>query len=570
MFNSCQSQDKPGRTLRRDLSEYAQRRRQDGPYTDNLDIDILIVGGGFGGIYMLYEMRKAGFNTVIYEAGTSFGGTWRFNAYPGARVDSEVPIYQLSIPEVYKTWTWSTNYPDYHELQAYFDHVDKVCDLSKDCAFNTVVTSAEFSIDLGKWTVQTADGRIAKSRYLIVAAGFASKRYIPNYSGLNEFKGVIHHSSFWPAEGVDPCGKKVAVIGTGASGVQIIQKWGPEVEQLIVFQRTPNLALPMGKRDISKEQQQALYPVYDELMRLRETTFAGFMYDFLERSTFEDSPEEREAFYEQLWEKAGFNIWLGNYKDYLFDMTANRLVYDFWRKKQSVRIRDPQKRELLCPSEPPHPFGVKRPCLEQNFYEVIDRDNVMLVDIGDKSNNGIVEFTETGIKMSDGKHYEVDIIVLATGFDVGTGGIMNMGLKSIHRTTLRDEWKVGASTYLGTTIAGYPNLFSIYGPHGPTLLANGPTCVEVQGRWIRDAIKLAEREGLKYLNPTQEASKQWKKRINELSDASLLPTTRSTYMGGSVPGKVFEQINYAGGVPAYVKEIRAVLPNWTGFETVKA
>ncbi|KAF5701560.1 cyclohexanone monooxygenase [Fusarium mundagurra] len=556
-------------TLHRDLSEYADRRRDDGPYADNLDIDILIVGGGFGGIYLLYELRKAGFNPVIYEAGTSFGGTWRFNAYPGARVDSEVPIYQLSIPEVYKTWTWTTNYPDYHELQAYFDHVGKVLNLSEDTAFNTVVTSAEFSIETGKWTVHTADGRTAKTKYLIIAAGFASKRYIPDYPGLDKYKGVVHHSSFWPTEGVNPNGQKVAVIGTGASGVQITQEWGPAVKKLVVFQRTPNLALPMGKRDISKEEQQAIYPVYDELMRLRETTFAGFIYDFTERTTFEDSPQEREALYEQLWEKAGFNIWLGNYKDYLFDMAANRLVYDFWRKKQSARIKDPRKRELLCPTEPPHPFGVKRPCLEQNFYEVLDRDNVEIVDISDKSNNKISEFTETGIKTSDGKHYDVDIIALATGFDVGTGGITNMGLKSVHGTTLKEEWKTGAYTYLGMTISGYPNLFSIYGPHGPTLLANGPTAVEVQGRWIRDAIKLAERECFKYFDPTPEASKQWKAHIVELSDATLLPTTRSTYMGGSVPGKPFEPISYSGGVPAYVKEIRAVLPKWTGFETVK-
>ncbi|QPC77971.1 hypothetical protein HYE68_008723 [Fusarium pseudograminearum] len=558
-----------GHTFHRDLSEYACRRQQDGPYADDLEIEVLVVGGGFGGTYLLYELRKAGFKTVVYEAGESFGGTWRFNSYPGARVDSETPIYQFAIPEVYKTWTWSTNYPDYLELQAYFDHLDKVCDLSKDTAFNTVVTSAEFSIGTGKWTVGTADGRTAKTKYLIIAAGFASKRFIPDYPGLDKFSGQINHSSFWPAEGVDPTGKRVAVVGTGASGIQIIQEWAPKVEQLVVFQRTPNLTLPMGKRDMTKEQQECLYPVYDELMRLRETTFAGFIYDFVERGTFEDSPKEREALYEQLWEKAGFNIWLGNYKDYLFDADANRLVYDFWRKKQSARIKDPRKRELLCPTEPPHPFGVKRPCLEQNLYEVVDQDNVVLVDISEKSKNKIVEFTETGIRTSDGNHYKVDIVALATGFDVGTGGITNMGLKSIHGTTLRDEWSNGAYTYLGTTIAGYPNLFSIYGPHGPTLLANGPTCVEVQGRWIRDAIKLAEREGLKYFNPTQEASKKWKSHVIELNDKSLLSKTRSTYMGGSIPGKVFEPISYAGGVPAYTKEIRAVLPGWIGFETVK-
>ncbi|KAL6242315.1 hypothetical protein RBB50_010863 [Rhinocladiella similis] len=570
MGDPSEAQELPERILHRDLSEYAQRPRTDGPYADNLDVDVLIVGAGFAGTYLLYLMRQTGFKTVLYEAGNSFGGTWKWNCYPGARVDSEVPIYQLSIPEVYKTWTWTTNYPDYHELQAYFDHCDKVLGLSNDCAFGSVVTSAEFDTDSGKWNIKTADGRNAKCKYLIIGAGFAAKRYIPDYASMDKFKGVMHHSSFWPPEGVDARGKKVAVIGTGASGVQIIQEWGPEVEHLTVFQRTPNLALPMGKRDLTAEEQQALYPVYDELLRMRESTFAGFTYDFAERTTFEDSPEEREALYEKLWAKQGFGLWLGSHKDYLFDMKANRCVYDFWRKKQAARIKNPEKREVLCPTEPPHAFGVKRPCLEQNFYEVLDRDNVTIVDISEKSGNTIAEFTEKGIKTSDGKEHELDIIALATGFDITTGGMTNMGLKSIHGTTLKDEWKKAAYTYLGTTISGYPNMFHLYGPHGPTLLSNGPSSVEVQARWIRDAIKLADRQGLKYINPTQEASQKWKARINELSDRTLLPTTKSTYMGGTVPGKAFEQVNYAGGIPEYVKEIRAVLPGFDGFETVKA
>jgi len=351
----------------------------------------------------------------------------------GARVDSEVPIYQLAIPEVYKTWTWTTNYPDYHELQAYFDHVDKVCGLSKDCAFGSVVTSAEFDKDVGKWVVKTSDGRTAKCKYLIIAAGFAAKRYIPDYPSMDKFKGIMHHSSFWPPEGVDVSGKKVAVIGTGASGVQMIQEWGPQVEQLTVFQRTPNLALPMGKRDLTKEEQQALYPVYDEMLRMREKNFAGFTYDFEERNTFEDSPEEREALYERLWKKAGFGLWLGAHKDYLFDMKANRCVYDFWRRKQMTRIKNPEKREMLCPAEPPHAFGIKRPCLEQNFYEVLDRDNVSIVDISTKSGNEIAEFTETGIKTKDGTHHEFDVIALATGFDITTGGMTNVSIRVCER-----------------------------------------------------------------------------------------------------------------------------------------
>jgi cation diffusion facilitator CzcD-associated flavoprotein CzcO len=212
----------------------------------------------------------------------------------------------------------------------------------------------------------------------------------------------------------------------------------------------------------------------------------------------------------------------------------------------------------------------ERPCLEQNYYEVLDRDNVEIVDISDKSNTQIVEFVENGIKTADGKIHELDVIALATGFDITTGGMTSMGLKSIHGTTLKDEWKASANTYLGTTISGYPNMFHLYGPHGPTLLSNGPSSLEVQGRWIRDAINLINRQGLKYVDATPEATKEWKQRINDLSNQTLMPTTKSTYMGGSVPGKAFEQVNYAGGVGAYRDEIRTVFPDWKGFKTVAA
>lgn len=488
----------------------------------------------------------------------------------GARVDSEVPIYELAIPEVYETWHWTTNYPDWQELQAYFDHVDRTLNLSKDVSFQTVVTSAEFDTKDGRWTVKASDGRTCKAKFLIVAAGFAAKRYVPQFKHLHKFRGEIHHTSFWPNEDVDVLGKRTAVIGTGASGVQVSQEWGPKVKTMHVFQRTPNLAIPMGKRDLTKEEQDYLKPFYKEIHNYRERCFAGFHYDFCERNTFDDSPEEREVFFEDLWKKAGFHMWLANYKDYLFDEKANRATYDFWAKKQRARITDPVKRDLLAPLEPPHPWGVKRPCLEQNFYEVMDRDNVTIIDISENSGNDIAEFTETGIKMTNGNCYEFDVIALATGFDIVSGGMTSMGLKSINGILLEDEWKKGAQTYLGTTIAGYPNLFHLYGPHGPTLLSNGPSTVEVQSRWIRDAIKMVNTQGLKYINPTDQASKEWKQRINDLANATLFPRTRSTYMGGSIPGKVREFVCYAGGVGGYAAEIRAALDSMEGFLKVPA
>jgi cation diffusion facilitator CzcD-associated flavoprotein CzcO len=552
--------------MKSELKEFAHRRATTDRYADNLEVDVLIVGAGFGGVYLLYELRKLGFNSVIFEAGNDLGGTWRWNNYPGARVDSEVPEYEYSIPEVFKDWTWTTNYPNYEELRAYFDHVDKVLDIKKDCAFDSVVVDAQFNEAAGKWTVKTADGRTAKSKYLIVAAGFAAKRYIPDFKGLDTFKGVIHHSSFWPEEGVDVEGKRCAVIGTGASGVQISQEWGPTVGSLKVFQRTPNLAVPMGKKPLTHEEQQNSKKHYPRLYELREKCFGGFLFSWDEKNTFEDNYAEQEAFYQKLWDHGGFAYWLGNYKDMLFDAKANRRAYDFWARNVRNRIGDPRKRDLLAPLEPPHPFGVKRPCLEQNYYEQFNRPNVDIVDI---NSTPIVEFRPEGILTSDGTLHEFDVIAIATGFDIVTGGMTNMGLKSIHGTTLQDEWKSAANTYLGTTVSGYPNMFHLYGPHGPTLLSNGPSSVEVQGRWIADAIKKIDREGVKFIDPTPEASKQWKKKINELSDKSLFPTTRSTYMGGSLPGKAFEQTNWAGGIPAYKEEIRAALPIWKGFRVVK-
>ncbi|OCL04332.1 putative flavo protein [Glonium stellatum] len=552
--------------MKAELREYARRRSTTGPYVDNLDTDVLIVGAGFGGVFLLYELRKRGLKATIYEAGTDLGGTWRWNRYPGARVDSEVPEYEYSIPEVWRDWTWTTNYPNYQELRQYFDHVDEVLDIKKDCAFETVVVGAQFHEEEGKWYVETEDGRVAKSKYFIIAAGFAAKRYIPDFKGLDTFEGVIHHSSFWPEEGVEIRGKRCAVIGTGASGVQIAQEWGPEAGSLTVFQRTPNLAVPMGKKLLTREEQQNAKVHYPRLFELREKCFGGFLFSFSEKNTFDDSEEEQNEFFQKLWDHGGFSFWLGTYKDMLFDAKANRRAYDFWAKNVRNRIGDPKKRELLAPLEPPHPFGVKRPCLEQNYYEQFNRPNVDIVDI---KQNPITEFTPTGILTSNGTLHEFDVIAVATGFDITTGGMTNMGLRSIHGTTLQDEWRSAANTYLGTTVSGYPNMFHLYGPHGPTLLSNGPSSIEVQGRWIVDAIKKMEKEGLKYIDPTPEATKAWKERINYLSDISLFPTTKSTYMGGSLPGKAFEQVNYAGGIPNYALEIREALPEWKGFKTVK-
>lgn len=435
-------------------------------------------------------------------------------------------------------------------------------DIKKDCAFNTRVVGAQFDKPSGKWKVQTEDGRTATCNYLLLALGFAAKRHFPDWPGMETFKGEIHHSSFWPASGVDVTGKRVAVIGTGSTGIQIAQETSKTAASITQFVRTPNLCLPMQQKDLTKEEQdKRKQGEYQELFKHRLTTFAGFGYDYVQKETFDDTPEEREAFYEERWQNGGFEFWLANYKDLLFDSKANREAYNFWAKKTRARITDPEKREILAPLEPPHAFGTKRPSLEQNYYEMLDRPENKVVDI---NKYPIKEVTENGILTADGRLHEFDVIALATGFDSITGGIKNMGLKNVDGVLLADKWKNGTYSYLGMTISGFPNCFFLYGAQGPTAFSNGPTCVEVQGDWIVDAIVKLRGQGLDYCDATHEAEKQWRETVIKFSDKTLFPQTKSWYMGDNVPGKVREQLSFAGGFPEYSKAIRRALDN--GFE----
>lgn len=440
------------------------QRGSSATYADILECDVLIVGAGFGGVYLLHKLRdELGFNCKVYEAGKDLGGIWHWNCYPGARVDSHIPLYEYSIEKVWKDWTWSEKYPGYEELRQYFKHVDKTLDISKDVAFDTRVVDAQFDQETGKWVVKTEDGRTARCKYFILATGFSAKRHFPDWKGMDKFKGVMHHSSFWPEEGVDIEGKRVAVIGTGSTGVQIAQECGPLAAELTVFQRTPNLALPMQQKKLTKEEQDANKPNYPELFKTRLTTFSGFQYDFVEKNTFDDNPEAREAFFEKRWENGGFEFWLATYADTLFEIKANREAYNFWAKKVRARIHDPEKREILAPLEPSHAFGTKRPSLEQTYYDQFNSPHIKVVDVKE---NPIREIVENGIITKDGQLHEVDVIALATGFDSITGGMKNMGLKDINRVDLSEKWKTGTWSYLGMTCNGYPNMFFLYGAQG--------------------------------------------------------------------------------------------------------
>jgi cation diffusion facilitator CzcD-associated flavoprotein CzcO len=438
-------------------------------YAKELTCDVLIVGAGFGGVYLLHKLRdEVGLNVKIFEAANELGGVWRWNCYPGARVDTQVPVYEYSIEKVWKGWTWTQKYPDYTELRNYFHHVEETLDIKKDVSFNTRVIGSQFDAETKMWEVKTEDGRTAKCKYLINAIGFAAKRHFPDWKGLTDFKGALHHSSFWPEEGVDVKGKRVAVIGTGSTGIQLAQETAKDAASVTVFQRTPNLCLPMCQRNLTKEEQEEAKSGYPDIYRKRLTTAAGFTFDAIDKKTFDDNEEDREKFFESMWKEGGFRFWLGAYNDLFTDSKANDQAYNFWVKKTRARIADPRKRDILAPLKAPHAWGTKRPSLEQNFYEMMDKAENDVVNVKETP---ITEFTETGIVTSDGKLREFDIIALATGFDSVTGGMKNMGLKNTEGKDLAEKWKNGTFTYLGMTCNGFP-VSVPYHPNHTTSLTN--------------------------------------------------------------------------------------------------
>ncbi|KAF5019539.1 hypothetical protein F66182_8454 [Fusarium sp. NRRL 66182] len=458
-----------------------------------------------------------------------------------------MPAYQLSIPEVWADWTWSEKFPCREELCRYFDHVDKVLDIKRDVFFNAKVTSAQYSPSSNLWRVGTEKGGLMTSRFLLLATGFSAKPYMPDIQGSETFKGAIYHSASWPRSAVDWAGKKVAIIGTGASGVQMVQEMSRKASHLTVFQRTPNLCLPMNQRKLSCEDQVADRVNLPRVFERRLTTNSGYLDDFVDRSTLDDSPEQRDAFFDSLWRQGGFKFWIATYRDVLVNEEANRLAYDFWAKKTRSRVSDAQKRDLLAPLEPPHPWGGRRPCLETDYYEQVSKPHVSIIDA---RRTPIVEFAANGLKTSDGKIHEADIVGFATGFDALTGGMRDMGLLSTTGVSLSEKWSSGVSSYLGLSLEGYPNLFYVFAAHGPTA-SNGPSCIELQAGWIAEAMVKMRDQSIESIEPTVEAESQWTELLRDIYGKSLIRNTRSWYDGSNIPGKRVEPLVFLGGFPLY-------------------
>ncbi len=533
------------------------------PGTGKDELDVAVVGAGFAGLYQLHKLREKGFKVKLLEAGSDIGGIWHWNRYPGARVDSHGALYQYSDPGLWKDWAFKELYPDWQELRDYFDHVDSRWDLRKDVILDTRVTGAEFDETSRKWTIHTEGGRDFVARFFVLCTGFAAKPYIPAFKGLESFRGEIHHTGLWPQEGVDLTGKRVAVIGMGASGVQVVQETAPEASHLTHFVRTPCLAIPMWQRTMSEADNEEMWRDMPADMAMRLKTFGGFNYDFSPWGVFDVADEDREEVFERIWQRGGFWWWLNNFKDVIFDEKSNRAQYDFWRKKVLARIKDPRLAEIYAPKEPPHPYGVKRPSLEQNFYEVVQRDNVDVVDLKHET---IECFTEKGIKTSE-REYEFDVIVLATGFDAVSGGLTSLDIKGADGRTIGEKWSDGVRTQLGMATKGFPNLFFLYGPQSPSGFCNGPTCAEAQGGVMVRILEKLRDEDVTRIEAQSDAEEAWRKFCLEVADMTLFPKANSWYMGANIPGKPRELLMYPAGLPSYLEACeKSIAEGLSGFQ----
>jgi cation diffusion facilitator CzcD-associated flavoprotein CzcO len=515
--------------------------------------DAVVIGAGFSGMYMLKLLRdRLGLSAKVFEKGDTVGGTWYWNRYPGARCDSDAYIYGYTWDrQLLQEWEWSERYPEQPEILRYLEHVAKRHDLKRDIQFGTAVTGCEYDEGSGLWHVRTDKGDQVSARFLITAVGTLHTTNLPAFKGLEKYKGKWYHTSTFPKEGVDFTAKRVAVVGTGATAVQAIPEIAQQAKQLTVFQRTANYCVPARNGKVDPAVTKARKADYENIIRRLRESFFGQEHYFIPKSALEATAEEREAVFDKMWDTGGFAFWLANYQDMFFSKEANELCADYIRRKIRKTVKDPSVAERLLPKG--HFYGTKRQPLDTNYYETYNRDNVLLVDAA--TDGGIEEITEKGIR-AGGKDYEFDVIVFATGFDAMTGPLKALGIKGRGGRPLADEWRDGPRTYLGISVAGFPNLFTITGPQSPSVLSNMPVSIEQHVEWIADCIARMREEGRTVIEATEQAQEQWGAHVNEIVGMTLMTSANSWYMSRNIPGKPVAFLPYLGpeGVGGYRKK----------------
>ena len=512
-----------------------------------LELDAVIVGAGFSGLYMLYRARDIlGLRVRVYEAADGVGGTWYWNRYPGARCDSESFYYSYSFSEeLEQEWEWTSKYPEQPEILRYLEHVADRFDLRRSIQFESRVVGARFDEDRNRWEVRTDQGDCVSAQFLISAVGCLSAANIPKIEGIERFAGDQYHTGAWPREGVDFSGKRVGMIGTGSTGIQAAPVIAAEADHLTVFQRTANFSVPARNATLEPEESRAVKARYREIRKLARESSGGFPYTGIERSAFEVSEAERREIYEQLWLDGGFKFMWASFSDLLADEAANATAADFIRDKIRQTVKDPAVAEKLCPND--HPYGSKRPPIDTDYFETYNRENVSLVDIRESP---IVEITESGVR-TEGGEYPLDILVFATGFDAMTGSLLRMNIRGLGGRRLEEKWEAGPKTYLGLQIAGFPNLFTITGPGSPSVLSNMPVSIEQHVDWISDCLSHMREQGLERIEATESAEEAWVDHVREAAELTLFPKANSWYLGANIPGKKRVFMPYPAGVFTY-------------------
>lgn len=524
-------------------------------------VDAVVVGAGLSGLYQLHRLRRLGLSALVLEAGDDIGGTWYWNRYPGARCDIESLSYSYSFsPELDQEWEWSERYASQPEILRYIHHVADRFGLRGDVALRTRVTRAGYDRDRHLWQLSTDTGRTVTARFVILATGCMSVPKDPGIPGADSFTGAIHHTARWPREHVSFAGKRVAVIGTGCSGVQAVPVIADEAASLTVFQRTPAYVLPAHNRPLEAAETARFKARYPEFRRAQRLSRGGTVFEPPTRSALEADETERTAVYEAAWGAGFLNGLLRTYTDILTAEKANETVAEFVRAKIRSIVTDPATAELLSPRT--YPFATKRPCLGTGYYATYNRPHVTLVDL---RTTPIESITPRGIRTSAGEHV-LDMIVFATGFDALTGSQLAIDIVGKDGVNLRDRWAQGPRSYLGLVSAGFPNLFSVLGPLSPSVLTNIAVSLEQQVEWITDCITHLRRNGVTEIDATPDAEAGWGEHVAEVAARTLYPAVDSWYTGANVPGKPRVFLAYAGGLDRYREECDAVARNgYTGF-----
>ncbi|GEP58171.1 flavin-containing monooxygenase [Reyranella soli] len=519
-----------------------------------LNYDAIIIGAGISGLYQLHLLRKLGMKVRVFETGTGVGGTWYWNRYPGARFDSESYSYGYSFSqELLDQWHWTEHFSPQPQTLKYLNFVADKFDLRRDIQFKSRVTAAHWKEETQSWAITLEDGSRHTSRFLITAIGPLSAPTMPRIEGIDSFKGQSCHTARWPHEPVSFEGKRVAVIGTGATGVQTIQEVAKTAGHLTVFQRTPNWCAPLHNAQISKEEMAEIRPRYPEIFQRCRETFACFLHTPDPRKAMEVTPEEREALWEKLYGNRGFGMWQGNFRDILVDREANALVSDFVARKIRQRVKDQAVADKLIPKN--HGFGTRRVPLETKYYEVYNQPNVKLVDIKETP---IERITPNGIKTSDAE-YPFDIIIYATGFDAITGAFDRIDFQGVNGLKLKDKWKGGPQTYLGIMVEGFPNMMMQMGPH--TALGNIPRSIEYSVEWVTDLLRHAREHDVTRIEATADGVASWTDHVKSLG-VGLLSNEVDSWMTGinrNIDGKQTRIIaRYSGSAPAFRERCDAV------------